>query len=276
MANSISEYTMQLPLQQEQWQVTQYPGHAARLSVIMPVYNEQTTLEEIVHRVRSVNLNSAFILTQSELKQQVSGSVSLEIVIVDDGSTDDTRQILDRLRDEEADDLRIVYHQHNQGKGAALRTGFQHATGDIFIIQDADLEYDPRDYVKLMSPILEGHCSVVYGSRFLGGPRSAMSWSHMLGNRSLTLMTNLLFGTILSDMETCYKCFRREVIENMPLHSHRFEIEPELTAKILKRKYTIFEVPIRYNGRAFHEGKKISWRDGFSAVSTLIKYRFVD
>ena len=276
MPNPASPYTMQLPLQREQWQVAEASGHSARLSVIMPVYNEQATLAEIVQRVRAVDLSTAFATVQNEKGEPVTGSVSLEIVIVDDGSTDDTRRILDSLRAEEAADLRIVYHEHNQGKGAALRTGFEHATGDIFVIQDADLEYDPRDYVKLMSPILEGQCQVVYGSRFLGGPRSAMTWSHMLGNRGLTLMTNLLFGAILSDMETCYKCFRREVIENMPLRSRRFEIEPELTAKILKRGYTIFEVPIRYNGRAFHEGKKISWRDGFSAVRTLFKYRFVD
>lgn len=276
MSERVSGYTMQLPLQQELWRVADSPERSARLSVIMPVYNEQATLEEIVQRVRAVDLNAAFAAVQSVGGAFAPGAVSLEIIIVDDGSTDDTRKILDRLRAEEADDLRIVYHEHNQGKGAALRTGFQHATGDIFIIQDADLEYDPRDYVKLMSPILEGQSSVVYGSRFLGGPRSAMSWSHMLGNRGLTLITNLLFGTILSDMETCYKCFQREVIEDMPLHSRRFEIEPELTAKILKRNYSIFEVPIRYNGRAFHEGKKISWRDGFSALRTLIKYRFVD
>ncbi|MEZ4708578.1 MAG: glycosyltransferase family 2 protein [Caldilineaceae bacterium] len=276
MTNPTSPYTMQLPLQQEQWQVVAQPAHSARLSVIMPVYNEQSTLEEIVQRVRAVDLSTAFAAVQNEKGEPVTGSVSLEIVIVDDGSTDDTRRILDRLRAEEAPDLRIVYHKHNQGKGAALRTGFQHATGDIFIIQDADLEYDPRDYVKLMSPILEGQCNVVYGSRFLGGPRSAMTWSHMLGNRGLTLITNLLFGAILSDMETCYKCFRREVITDMPLHSRRFEIEPELTAKILRRGYTIFEVPIRYNGREFHDGKKISWRDGIPAVRTLIKYRFVD
>lgn len=172
--------------------------------------------------------------------------------------------------------MRIVFHECNGGKGAALRTGFEQASGDIFIIQDADLEYDPRDYVKLIEPLLEGRSPVIYGSRFSGGPRSAMSLSHTLGNKLLTIFTNLLFGTSLSDMETCYKCFRRDVIANMPLRSRRFEIEPELTAKILKRGYAIFEVPISYNGRNFHEGKKISWQDGFSAVRTLLKYRFVD
>jgi glycosyltransferase involved in cell wall biosynthesis len=174
------------------------------------------------------------------------------------------------------DDLRIIYHLQNGGKGAALRTGFEHATGDVFVIQDADLEYDPRDYIKLLEPIVEGRAAVVYGSRFLGGPRSAMSLAHTLGNRGVTWLTNILYGTILSDMETCYKCFRRDVIKEMSLRSRRFEIEPELTAKILKRGHSIFEVPISYNGREFHEGKKLTWRDGFSAILTLIRYRFTD
>jgi glycosyltransferase involved in cell wall biosynthesis len=172
--------------------------------------------------------------------------------------------------------VRIIYREANGGKGAALVTGFRAATGDIFLIQDADLEYDPRDYVKLLAPLLEGRAPVVYGSRFLGGPRSAMSLTHTWGNKLLTIMMNLLYGTSLSDMETCYKCFRRDVIAGMPLRSRRFEIEPELTAKILKRGHDIFEVPITYNGRAFHEGKKISWRDGFAAMGTIFKYRFVD
>ncbi len=177
--------------------------------------------------------------------------------------------------EQNAPDMRIIYHPENRGKGSALRTGFEHATGDILIIQDADLEYDPRDYVKLLEPMLEGRTPVVYGSRFMGGPRTAMSLTHTLGNKMLTLFTNLLFGTSLTDMETCYKCFRRDVIDGVRLRSRAFEIEPELTAKILKRGYTIFEVPISYNGRTFHEGKKIGWRDGFSAVRTLIRYRFV-
>jgi glycosyltransferase involved in cell wall biosynthesis len=245
-----------------------------KLSIIMPVYNERTTLEEIVQRVRQVDLT----INRTSANHLLGGPVTLarEIVIVDDGSTDGTRSILDRWRAEKPTDMRILYHQENGGKGAALRTGFQSATGDVLVIQDADLEYDPRDYVKLLEPLLEGRSPVVYGSRFMGGPRSAMSLSHTMGNKLLTVFTNLLFGTALSDMETCYKCFRRDVIQGMPLRSRRFEIEPELTAKILKRGYPIFEVPISYNGRAFHEGKKISWQDGFSAVWTLTKYRFID
>ena len=245
-----------------------------KLSIIMPVYNERTTLEEIVARVREVDLT----VDKAGANRLLQGPVTLEreIVIVDDGSTDGTRAILDRWRAENAPDMRIVFHEDNGGKGAALRTGFQHATGDILVIQDADLEYDPRDYVKLLEPLLEGRSPVIYGSRFMGGPRSAMSLSHTLGNKMLTVFTNLLFGTALSDMETCYKCFRRDVIADMPLRSRRFEIEPELTAKILKRGHAIFEVPISYNGRDFHAGKKLNWQDGFSAVRTLIKYRFID
>ena len=244
------------------------------LSVIIPVYNEKDTLEEIVRRVRATKLT----INKAGTNPLLDGPITLacEIIVVDDGSTDGTREILDKWRAEDADDMRILYHARNGGKGAALRTGFAHASGDIIVIQDADLEYDPQDYVHLIEPILEGCSPVVYGSRFLGGPRAAMSLTHTLGNKFLTIFTNLLFGTSLSDMETCYKCMRREVIADMPLHSRRFEIEPELTVKILKRGYTIFEVPIRYNGRDFHAGKKISWRDGFSTIGTLIKYRLIE
>lgn len=245
-----------------------------QLSVIMPVYNERATLEEIVRRVRAVDLT----VPVDGASGPAEGPIRLEreIVIVDDGSTDGTREVLDKLRGERRPDLRVIFHEQNEGKGAALRTGFAHAKGDIFVVQDADLEYDPRDYVNLLQPLLEGRAPVVYGSRFLGGPRAAMSFSHTMGNKLLTLITNLFYGTSLTDMETCYKCFRRDVIAGMKLRSRRFEIEPEITAKILKRGYTIYEAPVRYNGREFHEGKKITWRDGFTAVRTLIKYRFVD
>jgi glycosyltransferase involved in cell wall biosynthesis len=240
----------------------------------MPVYNERATLEDIVQRVQAVELT----VNANGDNPVLPGPMTLEreIVIVDDGSTDGTRDILDQWRQQLPPNMQIIYHEQNSGKGAALRTGFQHATGDIFVIQDADLEYDPRDYLKLLEPLLEGRAPVIYGSRFLGGPRAAMSLTHTLGNKFLTIITNLLYGTSLSDMETCYKCFRREVIQDMTLRSRAFEIEPELTAKILKRGHIIFEVPISYNGRAFHEGKKISWRDGFSAVRTLVRYRFTD
>jgi glycosyltransferase involved in cell wall biosynthesis len=245
-----------------------------RLSIIIPVYNERGTLEDIVRRVQAVDLT----VNPNGDNPVLPGPITVEreIVIVDDGSTDGTREILDNWREDPPANMQIIYHEQNSGKGAALRTGFQHATGDIFVIQDADLEYDPRDYLKLLEPLLEGRAPVIYGSRFLGGPRAAMSLSHTLGNQFLTVITNLLYGTSLSDMETCYKCFRRDVIEGMVLRSRAFEIEPELTAKLLKRGYTIFEVPISYNGRAFHEGKKISWKDGFSAVRTLVRYRFTD
>ena len=240
----------------------------------MPVYNERATLEEIVRLVRSVDLT----VNPTGANPNLSGPIAVEreLILVDDGSTDGTREILAEWQRDPQPDMKIIFHAVNGGKGAALRTGFEHAAGDIIVIQDADLEYDPRDYVKLLEPILDGRTPVVYGSRFLGGPRAAMSLSHTVGNKMLTIATNLFYGTSLSDMETCYKCFRRDVIANMPLRSRRFEIEPELTAKILKRGYTIFEVPISYNGRAFHEGKKITWRDGITAMRTLIKYRFVD
>lgn len=245
-----------------------------KLSIIMPVFNERGTIEEIVRRVRSVDLTVDINGSNPALGSKVV--MEREIVIVDDGSSDGTRDILLAWRENQPADMQIIFHAQNGGKGAALRTGFEHATGDIFVIQDADLEYDPRDYVKLLGPLLEGRAPVVYGSRFLGGPRAAMSLSHTAGNKLLTICTNLLYGTSLSDMETCYKCFRRDVIANMPLRSRRFEIEPELTAKILKRGFIVYEVPISYNGRDFHEGKKITWRDGFVAIRTLVKYRFVD
>ena len=196
-----------------------------------------------------------------------------EIIIVDDGSTDGTRDLLPSLENEL---VRVVLHPHNMGKGAAVRTGFKEATGDIILIQDADQEYDPREYPSLLKPIREGIASVVYGSRFLGGPRKAMFFWNMIANRTLTLVTNVLYNSIISDMETCYKVFRADVIKNIELRSNRFEIEPEVTAKVLKRKIRIYEVPISYNGREWNEGKKIKWYDFFIALWTLVRYRFTN
>ena len=245
-----------------------------KLSIIIPVYNEAATLHEILRRVRAVKV---VVRVGFEAYDNNGQSVRLEkeIIVVDDGSKDASRDILEQ--ESAAGDLRVFHHERNQGKGAAVRTGFKNATGDFFLIQDADLEYDPREYGILLQPILEGRAKVVYGSRFRGGPTKTMFFWHMLGNRFLTLVTNLLYDTILSDMETCYKCFEADVIRDIPLRAHGFEFEPEVTAKVLKRGHRIYEVAISYTGREFDEGKKISpWRDGLKAVWTLIKYRFTD
>ena len=232
-------------------------GSGLTLSVIIPCYNEVETVEKVLSRVESVGLAD-------------------EIVIVDDGSTDGTRDILKRIEGQNRPGVRVIYHERNQGKGAALVTGFAAATSDIYLIQDADLEYDPREYPSLLKPIHEEIATVVYGSRFLGGPRKAMNFWNMVANRILTLVTNILYNAILSDMETCYKVFRSDVTRDMVIHARGFEFEPEFTAKVLKQGIRIYEVPISYNGREWDEGKKIKWTDAPLALWTLVKYRVVD
>ena len=231
------------------------PQEFRKLSVIVPVFDERNTVAEIVRRMRKVDL-----------------PLDLEIVIVDDGSTDGTRAVLQQLGDST---VRVVTHAANQGKGAAIRTGLAQVTGDLVIVQDADLEYDPQDWLKLLAPIQAGKARVVYGSRFTGERRN-MLFLHWVGNRFLSLVTNVLYNTTLSDMETCYKLFDRTLLDGITLRAQRFEFEPEVTAKMLRRKIRIYEVPISYTGREFDEGKKVSWRDGFVALWTLVKYRVVD
>jgi glycosyltransferase involved in cell wall biosynthesis len=240
-----------------------------RLSVVVPVYNEVDTIAEILRRVRAVDLTVPVGFGAE------AGSVvefELEIVVVDDGSTDGSRELLQQLNQDAQ--TNVFWHEQNQGKGAAVRTGLEHATGEIMLIQDADLEYDPRDYPALLQPILENRSEVVYGSRFRGGPTKAMFFWHMVGNHFLTLVTNVLYDSILSDMETCYKVFTREVSEQLDLKASGWGFDPEITAQILKLGYRIYEVPITYTGREFEEGKKIGWRDGLTVLWTLLKYRF--
>jgi len=227
-----------------------------KLSVIMPVFNERNTIQEILRRVRAVDL----------------GEIVKEIIVVDDGSSDGTPDI---LKMEEDSTVKVFRHPENRGKGAAIRTGLPHATGDLVVIQDADLEYDPDDYRTLLAPLLKKKADVVYGSRFTGEHRNMLFW-HMLGNKFLSLVTNVLYNTTLSDMETCYKLFRREALDGIEIRSDKFNFEPEITAKILKKKIRIYEVPVSYAGREYEEGKKITWRDGFAALWALVKYRFVD
>ena len=226
-----------------------------KLSVIIPVYNEVESIETILTRVYDTKLTH-------------------EIIVVDDGSKDGTRDKLKTLDGKK--NVRVILHEVNQGKGAAVRTGMAAAQGDILLIQDADLEYDPRDYPELLKPIQEGLADVVYGSRFLGRAHRVTMFWHMLANKSLTLMTNILYDTILTDMETGYKVFKRQVIDGMVIRANSFNFEPEFTAKILKRKYRIFEVPITFNPRDYSQGKKIKLHDAFEAIWALIKYRFVD
>jgi len=226
-----------------------------KLSVLIPVYNEKNTIREIIKRVQATKR-------------------ATEIVIVDDGSQDGTRDILAELDGKGG--VRVILHEKNGGKGAALRTAIQFATGDVMLIQDADLEYDPREYPGLLKPIEENLADVVYGSRFLGAPHRAILFWNMLANKMLTLMTNILYNNILTDMETGYKVFRREVVADMHLRANRFDFEPEFTAKILKRKVRVYEVPISFNPREYSEGKKIGLWDAFEAVWALLKYRFLD
>ncbi|MDA8355432.1 MAG: glycosyltransferase family 2 protein [Actinomycetota bacterium] len=223
------------------------------LSVIVPVYNERTTVAEIVRRVRAVQV-----------------PLVVDVVVVDDGSTDGTDRVLAALEDST---VRVVTHERNQGKGAAIRTGLAYAHGDLVLVQDADLEYDPEDWPRLLEPILRGKAVVVYGSRFTGERKNMMPL-HWIGNRFLSLVTNILYRSTLSDMETCYKLFDRRVIEGLTIVSDRFDFEPEITAKVLRRGYRIYEVPISYAGREPDEGKKITWRDGVGALAALIRFRW--
>lgn len=222
-----------------------------KLSVVIPVFNEAATIETVLTTVLSTPYDK-------------------EVIVVDDGSQDGTREILARLSRNE---LKIIYHEKNQGKGAALRTGFRAVSGDFVIIQDADLEYDPADYPKLLKPLLDGRADVVYGSRFIGGDehRALFFW-HMIGNRLLTLLSNMFSNLNLTDMETCYKAFRREILEQITIQENRFGFEPEITAKVAGLKARIYEVGISYSGRTYGEGKKIGWQDGISALRCIIKY----
>ena len=219
----------------------------------MPVYNERTTVETIIRRVLAVPMR-------------------LQLIVVNDGSKDGSKEILDRLQAELGFTL---VHQENAGKGAALRRGFAEVTGDMMVIQDADLEYSPEEYPDLIELIVKGHADVVFGSRFLGRHRVFM-FTHYMGNRVVTFATNILYNTMLTDMETCYKVMRTEVLRSFSVHSNGFGIEPELTAKIFKRGYRVYEVPITYAGRGYDEGKKITWRAGFEALWVLLKYRFTE
>lgn len=228
-----------------------------RLSVLVPVFNERNTVVEILRRMRAVELPEG---------------IEREIIVIDDGSTDGTRDVLRQLGDST---VRVVLHEVNRGKGAALRTGLDYATGDYVLVQDADLEYDPEDWPRLLAPVLRGRARAVYGSRFTGERRN-MLFLHWVGNRMLSLVTNVLYNTTLSDMETCYKLVDRELLAGLRLRSDRFDIEPEITAKILRRGVRIYEVPISYAGREFAEGKKITWRDGFAALLALVRFRFGD
>jgi glycosyltransferase involved in cell wall biosynthesis len=230
-----------------------------KLSILMPVYNERATISTIIPRVLAAE-----------------AGCSKQLVIVDDSSTDGTREWLQQLAAEGRPDISVVLHDRNQGKGAAIRTGLAHVTGDLVLIQDADLEYDPCDYPKLLEPLLRGQADVVYGNRFHGGVHRVLYFWHSLGNQVLTFLSNLLTNLNLSDMEVGYKIFRADVLKRITLRSNRFGFEPEVTAKVAKLGCRIYEVPIAYHGRTYAEGKKITWRDGFAALWCLARYRFFD
>jgi glycosyltransferase involved in cell wall biosynthesis len=229
------------------------------LSVLIPVYNECGTIEELLLRVASVPLR-------------------IQMIVVDDGSRDGTRDKLAGLQKQEGfPPFELILHERNRGKGAAIRTAIEHATGDVCIIQDADLEYDPHEYPNILVPLLDGRADAVYGSRFLGGgPHRVHLYWHMVGNRFLTTLSNMLTNVNLTDMETCYKAFLTPVAKSLRLRSNRFEIEPEITAKLAKHGYRIYEVPVSYSGRGYKEGKKIGWKDGVKAIWAILKYRFAD
>ena len=232
---------------------------AVMLSVIMPVYNEARTISETVARVRRAPIDLAH-----------------ELIVVDDASTDATHEALQKIAADHGDEVRVFTHEANRGKGAAIRTGIAHARGEIILVQDADLEYDPRDYPLLLEPILEDQADVVFGNRFHGGPHRVLYFWHYTANRFLTLLTNLLTGLNLSDMEVGYKVFRADVLRRITLTSNRFGFEPEITVKVAKLDCRVYEVPIRYYGRTYAEGKKITWRDGLAALGHIIRYRFMD
>ena len=231
------------------------PWEKVTLSVVIPAYNEINTAETLLRRVREVPLN-------------------LEIIVVDDGSTDGTRDLLQRLESEGLIDI-LVFHEVNRGKGAALQTGFKRATGDVTVVQDADLEYDPFEFPILLHPILSRKADAVYGSRFLGGPHRVLLFWHSVGNTFLTLLSNMLTDLNLTDMETCYKMVRTELLQSLPLSAQRFGIEPELTARLAQAHARIYELPISYNGRSYSEGKKINWKDGFAALWYIFRSNFV-
>jgi glycosyltransferase involved in cell wall biosynthesis len=232
-----------------------------KITVLVPIFNEVNTLRIILKKIDDANFCG----------------LEKEIILIDDFSTDGTREILEQLEAESSDKYKIFYHDQNQGKGAALRTGLKQFTGDIVVIQDADLEYDPVDYEPLVQLILDDKADVAYGSRLTGSrPARSFMFTHLIGNKVLTLITNVLYNTTLTDMETCYKAFKAEFIRGIEIKSNKFDFEPEITAKVLKKGARLYELPISYYGREYAEGKKITWKDGIHAILALVKFRFVD